>query len=76
MDRIELRTLDKKDLLEILEITEAILSTGILKDENFKWDDTKWYLLRIEQLKKIINGKVVRENIITSSAGHLEDSVF
>jgi hypothetical protein len=79
MDKIELRTLDKKDLLEILDIAEVLIANYLkeLQDPKYHhWDNTNWYLLRIRQLRKIIKGADLMDNILTSSYSSIEDSVF
>ena len=76
MERIELSPLDKKDLLEILEFaklykesTRPAKKTGY---SGYKWDDTEWWNMRIEQLKQIINGRNVSDSLVGSSLLSLE----
>lgn len=79
MEKIELRTLDKRDLLEILDIAEILIANYLkeLNDPQHKnWDNTNWYLLRINEIRQIIKGKDLRDNILTSSYHTIEDSVF
>lgn len=79
MEKIELRTLDKRDLLEILDIAEILIANYLkeLDDPLHKhWDNTNWYLLRINEIRQIIKGKDLRDNILTSSYQTIEDSVF
>ena len=68
MERIELNPLDKKDLLELLEYAkkQKELNRPEQKDRHY-WDDTNWWLLKIEQLKMIINGESVSGSYIQSS---------
>lgn len=77
MEKIELRTMDKKDLLEILDFAQLLIESNLgIEFDNKYWDNRRWYLLRIEQLRAIIKGKDLRDNILTSSYGTIEDSVF
>ena len=76
MDRIELSPLDKKDLLEILEYAKLFKEmsrpskrTGT---SGYKWDDYKWWCMRIDQLKAVINGRNVSDSLIGSSLLSLE----
>lgn len=68
MERIELSPLDKKDLLELLDYIKDVkkLNRPVLKGSN-KWDDTKFWEIRIEQLKQVINGKNFNYSLIGSS---------
>ena len=68
MERIELNPLDKKDLLELLEYAkkQKELNRPEKTDRHY-WDDTNWWLLRIEQLEMIINGESVSGSYIQSS---------
>ena len=71
MERIELSPLDKKDLLEILEFAKLFKEMTRPKQKTgysgYKWDDYKWWCMRIDQLKAIINGRNVNDSLIGSS---------
>ena len=56
METIELSPLDKKDLLELLEYARKWQLSGkkVAKNSIENWDDTKWWLMRIEQLEMLI----------------------
>ena len=75
MIRIEISPLDQKDLLEILDFaaTWYELTRGG-KNKRDKWDNTNWYLMRIEQLQEIIKGRIVQDSLIKSSLGTFEDA--
>lgn len=76
MERIELSPLDKKDLLELLEFAklykEMTRPAERNKKSSYKWDDYKWWSMRIEQLKAVINGRNVSDSLIGSSLLSLE----
>lgn len=68
MVKIELNPLDKKDLLELLEYAKKQKELNRPeKNDRHYWDDTNWWLLRIEQLEMIINGESVSGSYIQSS---------
>ena len=65
MNTIELEPLDKKDLLEILEYAK---SQKKIQNRNLKgWDDTRYWCMRIDQLKSIVNGYKTHGSFIQSS---------
>lgn len=68
MVRIELEPLEQKDILEMLDyaLEQKRLNRPINKGSN-KWDDTKYWEIRISQLKALINGKNIRNGIYSSS---------
>jgi hypothetical protein len=68
MIRIEISPYDQKDLLELLDYASKMKENNrpILKG-SLKWDDTKYWVMRIEQLKQIIKGKIVEDSVIKSS---------
>lgn len=72
MDTISLNPLDKKDLLELLEFArqQKIAKRGY--NIKGKFDYTNWWLIRIEQLKKIINGYVPSGSYIQSNFETIE----
>lgn len=76
MERIELSPLDKKDLLELLEFAklykEMTRPAERKGTSGYKWDDYKWWCMRIEQLKAVINGRNVSDSLIGSSLLSLE----
>lgn len=70
MIRIELEPLEQKDILEMLdyasemkEKNRPVRKTG----RSAVWDDTDYWINRIEILKRILQGKAVRESIYRSS---------
>lgn len=68
MGAIELSPLDRKDLLELLEYAKK--QKRIKKPPRNSvehWDDTEWWMMRIEQLETIIKGKNVQNSFIQSS---------
>lgn len=76
MERIELSPLDKKDLLELLEFAklykEMTRPAKRDKKSSYRWDDTEWWSMRIEQLKAVINGRNVNDSLVGSSLLSLE----
>ena len=65
MNTIELEPLDKKDLLEILEYAKRQKK---IQNRNLKgWDDTRYWCMRIDQLKSIVNGYKTHGSFIQSS---------
>jgi len=76
MERIELSPLDKKDLLELLEYAklykEMTRPAARTKKSSYRWDDTEWWSMRIEQLKAVINGRNVNDSLLGSSLLSLE----
>ena len=70
MEKIELSPLDKKDLLELLDYAkeQKIENRPEIKSQRAnRWDDTNFWLLRISQLKAVINGRPVYDNTVKSS---------
>lgn len=71
MDKIELNPLDKKDLLEVLDYAinqkEINRPVRVTKRGKTKWDDTTYWIMRIKQLKKVINGYSTEGSYIQSS---------
>lgn len=74
---IDLSPFDKKDLLELLDYASA------MKEEHrppkrtgrgSTWDDTDYWVMRIEQLKQLINGRNVRNSLYGSSLPEAEPS--
>ena len=70
MIRIELEPLEQKDILEMLdyasemkEKNRPVRKTG----RSAVWDDTDYWINRIEILKRILQGKAIRESIYRSS---------
>ena len=70
MIRIELEPLEQKDILEMLdyasemkEKNRPVRKTG----RSAVWDDTDYWINRIEYLKRIVQGKAIRESIYRSS---------
>ena len=73
MTKIELSPFDQKDILELLDYAknQKIHNRPTLKGTQ-KWDDTNYWIERIEYLKKVINGKVRQPNIYKSTLEYLE----
>ena len=70
MEKIEFSPLDKKDLLELLDYAkeQKIANRHDIKSTRAnRWDDTNFWLLRISQLKAVINGRPVYDNTVKSS---------
>ena len=70
MEKIELSPLDKKDLLELLDYAkeQKIANKPVINSTRAnRWDDTNFWLLRISQLKAVINGKPIYDNTVKSS---------
>jgi hypothetical protein len=75
MEKIELSPLDKKDLLELLDYAkeQKIANKPEIKLQRAnRWDDTNFWLLRISQLKAVINGKPIYDNTVKSSMPDFE----
>ena len=69
MVRLEISPLDQKDILEMLDYAkeQKQLNRPVLKGTN-KWDDTQYWVERIEYLKKVILGKVKNDTSIYKSS--------
>lgn len=54
MVRIELEPLEQKDLFELLDYAreQKILNRPVVKKGSYKWDDTNYWINRIDQLKE------------------------
>lgn len=73
MEVVYLEPLDKKDLLEILDYALEKKHNETTKyHTQAKWSDVKWWDIRIEQLKKLINGYDPHNTIIRSSYGAIQ----
>lgn len=66
METIELNPLDKKDLLEVLDYAKTQKELHKIKQTG-KWDDTRYWCMRIDQLKSIVNGYKTHGSFIQSS---------
>ena len=68
MIKLEINPLDQKDIIELLDYAkeQKNLNKPVLKGSQ-RWDDTKYWEIRISQLKAIINGKNIRNGIYSSS---------
>lgn len=68
MVRIEISPFDQKDILEMLEYAkmQKKINRPVLKGTQ-KWDDTEYWVMRIDQLKEVVMGKKVQETIYRSS---------
>ena len=68
MEKIELNSYDKKDLLELLDYAcEKKLKEKVPKKVLEKWDEKNYWKMRIEHLKRIINGYTNSGSYIQSS---------
>ena len=68
MIRIELEPLEQKDLLEMLDYASEMKEQNRPpKKKRSSWDDTDYWINRIEYLKRIVQGKAIRESIYRSS---------
>lgn len=65
MERIELNSYDKEDLLKLLDYAEE-------QKKKHKDDMTKWWLLRINHLKHVIHGFTNTPSYIQSSYQTIE----
>lgn len=65
---IELSPFDKKDILELLDYASKMKQEHRpeLKGTN-KWDDTDYWVMRIEQLKQIVNGRNTNRSLYGST---------
>lgn len=68
MIRIEMNPNDQKDILDMLKYASEMKEQNkpLLKGSN-KWDDSKYWIMRIEQLKEIVNGRNDSYSLYTSS---------
>ena len=57
MVRIELTPNDVQDLLEILEYAKKKCELDMPKTRQYRWNDSGYYILRIDQLKEVVKGK-------------------
>ena len=73
MATVNLSPLDIKDLLELLDYAAEKKEDerGLYTNKNNHWDDTNWYLIRIDQLKRVLNGK--NNDIIARSSLPVND---
>lgn len=65
---INLSPFDQKDLLELLDYASEMKQQykPILKGTN-RWDDTDYWVMRIDQLKQLINGRNIKNSLYGSS---------
>ncbi len=76
MGTIELSPLDRKDLLKLLEYAKIYKKIKRPPKNGLeKWDDTGWWLMRIEQLEMLLNGKNVQDSYIQSSYRTIEQDM-
>lgn len=72
MTEVQLSPNDRDDILQLLDYAlEKKNEEQIKKHSQSKWDDRKYWRLRIKQLKAIINGKRIYDTIYQSSLGNL-----
>lgn len=70
MVEIELSPFDKKDLLEMLDYASEMKQEHRPPKKVGRgsvWDDTDYWVMRIEQLKQLINGKKVGRSLYGST---------
>lgn len=69
MVKLEINPLEQKDILEMLDYAkeQKQLNRPVLKGSN-RWDDTKYWVERIEYLKKVILGKAKNDTSIYKSS--------
>lgn len=74
MIRIEIEPLEQKDLIEILNYASEMkeLNRPPKPKNDNKWDDTDYWLSRITHLKRLIEGKIIRDDIYRSSLGTIQ----
>lgn len=74
MIRIELEPLEQKDLLEILDYASDMKEyhRPPKNRQGNKWDDTDYWINRIEVLKRIVQGKAIRDSVYRSSLGTID----
>lgn len=80
MVRIELEPLEQKDLFELLDYAreQKILNRPIVKKGSYKWDDTNYWLMRIDQLKETLtlgekDSGIYRSSILSLDTGEKSD---
>lgn len=70
MIRIELSPFDEKDILELLDYAKEMKEQHRPQKKgkgHDGWDDTDYWLMRIEQLKEIIKSRNINDNLYGSS---------
>lgn len=70
MIRIELSPFDEKDILELLDYAKEMKEQRRPEKKgkgHDGWDDTDYWLMRIEQLKEIIKSRNINDNLYGSS---------
>lgn len=73
MIRIEISPYEQKDILEMLDYAkEQKLSNKPILRGSHKWDDSGYWELRIEYLKKVVLGKGNKPSIYKSSFEYVE----
>lgn len=80
MIRIEMSPNDKKDLIRILNFAYKRLEYHYthkkIKNHFDQWDDSKYWMIRIEQIKAVINGRNISDSLVKSSLGTLEGDLL
>ena len=77
MTRIELSPFDEKDILELLDYAKEMKEEHRPGNQRHdKWDDTDYWVMRIEQLKMIIKGRNVNNSLYGSSLPEGEPNEF
>lgn len=63
---------DQKDILDLLDYAlQKKLEEEPKTNSQTKWDDRKYWKLRVPQLKALINGRRIYDTIYQSSLGNL-----
>lgn len=74
MIRLEINPLDQRDVVELLDYAkeQKLNNRPVLKGSQ-RWDDTNYWVNRIEYLKKVILGKInTNTSIYKSTLQYLE----
>lgn len=73
MIRLEINPLDQRDVVELLDYAkeQKLHNRPVLKGSQ-RWDDTNYWVYRIEYLKKVILGKINNSSIYKSTLQYLE----
>ena len=69
---INISPFDQKDLLELLDLASDIKEQNRPEKKSNKWDDTDYWLMRIEQLKQLIKGRNVAPSLYRSTLPEAE----
>lgn len=67
MIRIEMNPNDQKDILDMLEYASQMKEQNKPEQKTNKWDDSKYWIMRIEQLKEVVKGRNTSDSLYVSS---------